>query len=304
MVEKGNKKEGNCLMSQAWNGTKLISLLKGAKKERKKQLIMQFEQLLNIGAKDIRENKYTGSITCPHCKAADRPHRTVRNGRIKPGAERQRYLCQTCGASFNDHSNTIYHRSKLSDHIPVFLQTMLDGLSIRETAKVMGISPTTAHAWRKKVLALLERHEQQLLEPRNEIVEQSSRVIKPSGKGLSKKKIVTDTPQTLLFEKGRQNQVFVRLLDTSLKEGRRVAKANIQINGTDIDLCTGSPANRILYHCENVKQLDQEFAEMYQRMRGVAQPYLHRYAIWHCVRHRLKPMESKQKLLGFLTLCL
>lgn len=177
---------------------------------------------------------------------------------------------------------------------------MLEGLSVRNTAKTIGISPTTAYTWRKKVLALLEQHAHMLLPSLNQIVEKTTRQVKPSRKGLPSTKTISVNSQTLQFEKDRLNNAFVRIFLSSHESNR----PHFPKNSKQLVQGTASPADRILYHNDNVMQLEKDFSAMYRKMRGVAQPYLYRYALWQCFLHRLEPMKTKHKLINLLKFCL
>jgi hypothetical protein len=126
---------------------------------------------------------------------------------VAPGTGRQRYLCRTCGTTFNDYTNTLFHKSKIPELWPAFLKAMLDGLSIRQCARDVGISPNTAQAWRKKLLGHLAKTGSPALAG---IVEYAEYTVKTSNKG--QKTASSPLPkgkETVVFCKSRGGQVRV-----------------------------------------------------------------------------------------------
>lgn len=86
---------------------------------------------------------------CPYCNS----HRIVGNGKYK---DRRRYVCKSCGKSFNDYSGTILSYIQDKDKFNLFAKNLLLGKSIRESANELNISPNTSFLWRKKILGSLD----------------------------------------------------------------------------------------------------------------------------------------------------
>ena len=108
-------------------------------------------------ARGPRQELYVGEIrdalmphgpTCPRCRGLN----VVRYG--KRGAV-QRYKCKSCPCYFTDLTGSVLHRIRRRDRWLDFCLCMVEGLSVRETAKSLGISKNTAFAWRHRVIAAL-----------------------------------------------------------------------------------------------------------------------------------------------------
>lgn len=73
---------------------------------------------------------------------------------------RQRYLDKTTGQTLSDTDESIVRYTKKSyEQWSDFIKCMLYGLSLRKTAKDIGISTTTAFAWRHKVIKALANYQ-------------------------------------------------------------------------------------------------------------------------------------------------
>ena len=108
-------------------------------------------------ARGPRQELYVGEIRdalmphgpkCPRCRGLD----VVRYG--KRGAV-QRYKCKSCPCYFTDLTGSVLHRIRRRDLWLDFCLCMVEGLSVRETAKSLGICKNTAFAWRHRVIAAL-----------------------------------------------------------------------------------------------------------------------------------------------------
>lgn len=103
-------------------------------------------QELYVG--EVRDALMPGGPACPRCRSA----RAVRYG-TRGGI--QRYRCEECSFHFTDLSGTILHGLRRRDLWLDFCLCMVDGLSVRETARRLGISKNTAFAWRHRLTAAL-----------------------------------------------------------------------------------------------------------------------------------------------------
>jgi transposase-like protein len=67
----------------------------------------------------------------------------------------QRYKCKTCRCYFTDLTGSVLHRIRRRDRWLDFCLCMVEGLSVRETARSVGICKNTAFAWRHRVIAAM-----------------------------------------------------------------------------------------------------------------------------------------------------
>lgn len=87
----------------------------------------------------------TNGINCPNCN-----NRGVKNGTVR-GV--QRYKCKACNTSFGDTNGTVMAYSGKDLNLWVaYLKLFVRGFSISKITRELGISKTTAYAWRIKVL--------------------------------------------------------------------------------------------------------------------------------------------------------
>lgn len=194
-------------------GEQLFRQFKGVTGEKRQKLIEEINRSLGFDEQTIRERKYANRLRCPACGMVEPQMEIaastaiVRYGKAKPGSNRRRYLCKSCGTYFNDHTCTALHKTKKLERWPIFLKYLLDGHSIRQIAKETGISPTTAQAWRKKLLAHLAEKMSATL---SGIVEAAEISVKTSHKGKRKTHSpAPETRETLVFCKSRSGNVCV-----------------------------------------------------------------------------------------------
>lgn len=87
------------------------------------------------------------------------PNGYVRNGKTPTG--RQKYLNPQTSRSISDTHHSIVHYSKKSyEQWLMFIKCMLYGLSLRKSASEVGISTTTAFAWRHKVIEAMKDYQE------------------------------------------------------------------------------------------------------------------------------------------------
>lgn len=86
-------------------------------------------------------------LTCtgPECG----PGTVVRNG-TQNGLQRVR--CRKCHKTWNAASGTLLSRVRHKEKLDAFAQCMQQGLSIRATAKIVGLSTDTVFRWRHRFL--------------------------------------------------------------------------------------------------------------------------------------------------------
>lgn len=98
------------------------------------------------------DRRADGGRRCPRCGH----HDVVKHGR-DPSTGRQRYRCRKsasagCGRTFNSLTGTLLARLRRPDCWPALTQAMTRHVSLRETAKLVGVASTTVHRWRHRVL--------------------------------------------------------------------------------------------------------------------------------------------------------
>jgi len=99
---------------------------------------------------DLRESKFSTGRTCPHCLAS----KVIMHGTFKG---RQRYHCRACGRTFSDFTKSPIARSRYPEKWVPFAECMLKNMCLKNTAKELGITKTTAFYWRHKILKALQK---------------------------------------------------------------------------------------------------------------------------------------------------
>ena len=91
-----------------------------------------------------------GQTTCPHCNG----NKVIKDGHTKMGV--QTYKCKDCGKRFNDLTKTVFVRTRLTfEQLEIFLKCFQDKISLRKTAKRMGVNKKTVHLLRLKMTEAL-----------------------------------------------------------------------------------------------------------------------------------------------------
>jgi transposase-like protein len=100
----------------------------------------------------IKSNSTSGSKTynCPHCRSRE----FVGVGK-QSGV--QRFKCKSCLKYFSETTGKFSYYLKKRGLLKQYLDCFLAGLSIRESAKICGISKHTSFTWRHKILVALQR---------------------------------------------------------------------------------------------------------------------------------------------------
>lgn len=100
--------------------------------------------------KELRETKFKEGFSCPHCNSKE----VVRCGKNKG---RQRYKCKDCGKTSIDLTNTPLNRTRYPEKWMPFMECMLNGFSLRKSAKIVGVTWVTLFYWRHKILSALKQ---------------------------------------------------------------------------------------------------------------------------------------------------
>jgi len=87
--------------------------------------------------------------SCPHCKKDSISKMGIQSGR-------QRYKCKECGKIFTSTYGTPLYKIKRKDKWNDYLRLMEQGVSIKKSAKLLGISIQTSFDWRHKIMASLQ----------------------------------------------------------------------------------------------------------------------------------------------------
>jgi transposase-like protein len=90
------------------------------------------------------------TYSCPHCRS----RQFVGVGRQN---NTQRFKCKSCSKYFSETTGKFLYCLKKRERLTEYLDCFLAGLSIRESAKMCGISIQTSFTWRHKLLVAFQR---------------------------------------------------------------------------------------------------------------------------------------------------
>ena len=98
----------------------------------------------------VAEERFKGGLICPFCGHIY----VVRNGKHDG---KQRYRCKNCGKTFFATSNSIASGTHKELHTwELYIDCMMNGYSLRKSARVCDIHYNTAFVWRHKILDALQ----------------------------------------------------------------------------------------------------------------------------------------------------
>ena len=99
----------------------------------------------------MMEHRFAKGLFCPCCGSK----RVIKNGKRSDG--RQSFLCEDCYGRFSSTTGTILRGSpkKLSVW-KKFVECLMNGYTVRKSAEVCSIDPSTSFKWRHKILDALQ----------------------------------------------------------------------------------------------------------------------------------------------------
>lgn len=87
--------------------------------------------------KTIRETHFSSGMGCVHCGSTS----VKQNGKYR---SRQRYLCNGCGKSFNDMTNTPFSGSRYPEKWAKYIEMMVEGYTLPKIDERLKIHLSTA----------------------------------------------------------------------------------------------------------------------------------------------------------------
>lgn len=273
----------------------------------------------------MESKRFAYGRVCPHCGSTH----AVRNGKRPDGT--QRFKCMDCGKRFVITTNSVVSgtRKKLSVWI-AFVECMLLGLSLNESADKCGIHRNTAFAWRHKVLDALQK----LAESVNldGIVEADETFFPLSYKGNSKglkasavKKRGLSNDQVCvpcavnrsglsIAKVANRARVKEKGLDAVLS-GRIAPGSNIVTDGATAyrkfasknglvlhQLTGGKSASSGIYSIGHINNYHGQLKDFMKKFKGVSTKYLNNYLIWfnYAKYKRVSLADKQEKMLTYI----
>jgi transposase-like protein len=253
-----------------------------------------FDQYISL-TKDIfsimQYSHHFKGFFCPHCKN----HNIIKNG--KSGG-RQRYLCKECNKTFNDLTKTPFAWMHNLEKVPKYINCMLEGKTLRDTARIVGISLPKSFFMRHKFAAVLG----QIAPPKQALVrELKEEVTNFSAKG-SRNKLKEETKRkvSILFNcdnngkllsdvhdvENRHNNILLRKLSQESYKNIELCHDDLRVINTlpkKIMICDTSKLRKMCeyYNCRRINSLVKKWNRWKHRFHGVASKYLANYLHWH-----------------------
>lgn len=269
-------------------------------------------------ALDRRENRVEADVfeadmaeavkACPHCR-----HRKLKSAGSKGG--RKRFKCVGCSKTFNAFTGTPLAGLHKPD---VFLDNargMIEGITIRKTADMLGCSVSTAFRWRHRFLESVQEKQPKALQG---VVEADETFFLESFKGQrrlprgrkakkrgspAKKRGLSREQIPVLVARDRANSAtFSAVLpsrkgsDISAALSKRLSPDAVLMTdgvtayrqvgkdrGVEVRAVPANPKKKAPgpNHINNVNAYDRRLKKWMDRFHGVATKYLHNYVGWH-----------------------
>jgi len=248
-------------------------------------------------------------FTCPHCSSEE----IVGHGNYMG---RKRYKCKTCKKTFNDLTGTSVSCIHKKDEWKSYLQCIANNLTLRESAKQVGISYRTSFLWRHKIIGafkdvgctklegIIEGDETFFLysEKGNKTIEGRNprkRGGKASKAGINNDHVAvlvsTDRNKQPIIEvacRGRitSNQIeeclgkwigenATVLCSDSHRSYEKFAKDK-QLKHVKINSSKGQHVKDKVYHIQNINNIHHLLKDWVKQFNGVSSGYLQNYMNW------------------------
>lgn len=243
------------------------------------------QEISDISSFSLKQT-YINSRECPHCGS----HHVLSNGNYKG---RKRYLCQDCGKSYNDLTNTPFSGIHDLNKIMKYLNCMISGDSIRKAAGIVNVSVTTSFSWRHKLLNGLNRLPSPKMKNVKEMLEleipyshkgQKSRPSENQRKSKVSALFVCDRTgkldsDSIAFSQREWNPLFARISEISNEHTDIICPTNF-INIIDSSKTNIKLANSKYTKPNIITQIITFWQTWMKRFRGVASKYLSNYLHW------------------------
>ncbi len=262
---------------------------------------------------------------CPHCQSNSIHKWGVRSNL-------QRYRCKECHKSFNALSKTPLARLRHKESWLTYAKDLIDGESIRESAKHCHVDKSTTFRWRHKMLqipielkaqhlhGIVEFDETYFLESHKGERDLGCKARKRGGKAT--KRGISSQQIAVLIVRDRNGNTTDAILKQSNQNS--ISKVMLPVLDKDALLCSDSkPSYKAfardshftletinvsakehvrdsVFHVQNVNAYDSRLKEWMKHFHGVATKYLNSYLGWMRLLDREKSITARE-LLGVIS---
>lgn len=300
---------------------------------RLKKLMPSDGQSVGKFVESLRDKRFRKGFACPHYNS----EKVIRHG-MRNGC--QRYKCNPCSRTYSDHTHTPFRGTRYPEKWLPFMEHMVNGLSIRKSAKILCIADSTVFQWRHKLLTALKRMELDDFEGLLEVDEPYFLYSEKGNKGIVGRKARKRGGSSKYRGISREQVCVVVARDRTKKTQARVAcmgqvnKAQAKVllapyigkvssvcsdaNGTwrsftaesgldhkELNQSREQRVIRKIYHIQNVNAFHSRLKKWMDRFKGVASKHLDNYLTWFRFidAHSRESMSAKRLEL-LLTACL
>ena len=277
--------------------------------EKLKDALEIVKKRKNTNAKFVEKIKEKN--ICPYCNSES----VVKNGHNKNKV--QIYKCKNCNRKFNENSKTLVSHSKLNyEQLSTFFKCMDDKLSIRKTAKKMGVNKATVFLLRHKVLDCISNIRKKMKLKGTVEADETYESINLKGtkkdkmprfskhrssKGGSKRGI-SNHQVCIASAIDEDDNCFLEIVGTgpiTTEQVEKVFKEKVAFVKTFITDCkssyekfireknikleqvkSGTYVNSKGYNLANINSLHSEFSTFLSHFRGVSTKHLQHYLDW------------------------
>ena len=285
------------------------------------------EMLVSFDLSNIAEdNRFSGGFVCPRCKGKNITRNGKKNGK-------QRYFCKDCSHNFMDSTKSIVYKSKYGIEVwSKYIDCMLLGMSLRQSAKRCGIHYKTAFYWRHKILkslatylskvelsGIIESDETFVLTNYKGNHTKSSTFVMPrppkkrgtaaTKRGLSKEQVcipcMIDRNGNIVSKiagNGRitSNQLIQTMQDVTIASNSTLVtdKASAYVKFAQayslelVSLKSGFEYVRGIYHIQHVNAFHSKLKKFLRKFNGIATKHLQAYLNWFVWLYKHSEMNA------------
>ncbi len=272
----------------------------------------------------LRDQRFPEGFACPRCTSKN----VVRNGKAR-GI--QRYFCRDCDRTFSDHTCSPLRGTHYPKLWLPLMECLINGLSIRRTAKLLGVADSTVFTWRHKVLEALKRLDLGDFVGITEVDETYFLYSEKGKKGITgrqarkrggcaSKRGISNEQVCVVVARDRNKHTHSRVaccgaisrLKAQVVLGKHFgavtalcADANstwrrfaqdVAVDHKELNLSKKCRSIQQIYHIQNVNAFHSRLKEWMRRFRGVATKFLDNYlALFLFIdAHALEAMTAKR----------
>ncbi len=296
--------------------TEILKAIKNLPKSEQEQLFSRINlelddssdslsQLVEVRGRHQEKEKFT----CPNCESEE----IVGHGNYKG---RKRYKCKACKKTFNDLTGTSVSHIHKKEEWKSYLHCIANNLSLRESAKQVGVSYRTSFLWRHKIIGafkdvgctklegIIEGDETFFLhsEKGSKMIEgrdSRKRGGKASKAGINNEHVAvivsTDRNKQPIIEVACRGRITANQIDNCL--GKWIGdKASVlcsdshrsyegfakskELEHVKINTSKGQHVKDKVYHIQNINNIHHLLKDWMRQFNGVASGYLQNYMNW------------------------